>query len=262
METENIEEGARKIANMIVAAKRVVVFTGAGISTELGIPDFRGPNGVWTKFNPEDFTFQKFLTNPETRRLSWQRFKDSRMLEAQPNAAHQAVAELEKSGKLDCVITQNVDNLHQRAGNSEDKVIELHGTVKWVICLNCGKRYPSEEIRRWLERGVEIPLCDSCGGLLKTATISFGQAMPVKETQEAEHRSRSCDFFLTIGSSLVVYPAAFMPIYAVEAGAKLAIINMSPTPLDDHAQVVVCAKAGEVMARVMALVKEKLGTST
>ncbi|MDP2954326.1 MAG: NAD-dependent deacylase [Chloroflexota bacterium] len=247
-----------QVAELIFQAKRVVVFTGAGISTESGIPDFRGPSGLWTKFNPNDFTFDKFLTRPETRRMSWQRFRDLWSKDWQPNAAHYALAELEKLGKLDCVITQNVDGLHLKAGNSEERVLELHGAVRWVICLNCGKRYTQEEIKMRLAEGEEIPECDDCHGILKAATVSFGQAMPVRETQEAEQRSRNCDLFIVIGSSLVVYPAAYMPLYAVEGRAKLVIINDSPTPMDQQAQVLIQDKAGPVMSRIVERVKQKL----
>jgi NAD-dependent deacetylase len=252
------DEVITAIAELIVKAKRVIVFTGAGISTESGIPDFRSPGGVWTKYKPEDFTYQKFISSPETRRLTWQRFRDIPWTSVQPNAAHLAVAELERLGKIDCVITQNIDGLHQEAGNAPESVIELHGTTRWVMCLECGKRWPREEIEGWLERGVEIPLCDACGGLMKSATISFGQAMPVRETQEAETRARRCDLCIVIGSSLVVYPAAYMPVYAVESGAKLVIINRDPTPLDHAATVVVNASAGDTMTRVLAQVKAGL----
>ena len=256
---KTLEQAIEQIADFIVQAKKVVVFTGAGISTESGISDFRSPGGIWTKYNPEDFTYQKFLTSEETRRLTWKRFSEIPWLKVQPNAAHLAVADLEKLGKLDCVITQNVDGLHQKAGNAEDKVIELHGTIRWVVCLDCGKRYPREEIEGWLERGVEIPRCDACNGLLKSATISFGQAMPVRETREAEVRSRNCDLCIVIGSSLVVYPAAYMPIYALQSGAKLVIINQGETPMDNSAHVRVWAKAGEVMSGVVERVKAKMG---
>lgn len=243
------------IAELIFSSNRIIVFTGAGISTESGIPDFRSPGGIWTKYNPQDFTYQKFINNPETRRLTWQRFRDIPWMKIKPNAAHYAVAELERLGKLDCVITQNIDGLHQLAGNSPEKVIELHGTARWVLCLDCGKRWPRDEIEQWLESGIEIPLCDACGGLLKSATISFGQAMPVRETQLAEEHSRHCDLFIVIGSSLVVYPAAYMPVYAVESGAKLLIINREPTPLDRAAALVVNSAAGETMTKVIARVK-------
>ncbi|MBI2866279.1 MAG: Sir2 family NAD-dependent protein deacetylase [Chloroflexi bacterium] len=253
--TANYQAELDKLARLIAASQRLVVFTGAGVSTESGIPDFRGPDGIWTRFNPADFTLQKFLTSPETRRMSWERFRTNPTLDAQPNAAHYAIVEMERLGKLDCIITQNVDNLHQRAGNSEDKVIELHGTLKWVICLECGLRYPSQEVRRWLEEGETVPSCRECGGLLKSATVSFGQAMPQRETAEAERRSRLCDLFLVVGSSLVVYPAASMPRYALEADAKLAIINLQPTHLDHYADTVIRARAGGVLPLVVAGVR-------
>lgn len=250
------EADTLKLARLIAASQRLVVFTGAGISTESGIPDFRGPDGIWTKFNPADFTFQQFLTSPETRRMSWQRFRANPAHDAQPNPGHYAIAELERLGKLDCVITQNVDNLHQKAGSSI--VIELHGTLKWVNCLECGHRYASQEVRLWLEDGETVPTCRECGGLLKSATVAFGQAMPERETAEAGRRSRGCDLFLVVGSSLVVYPAAFMPVYALEAGAKLAIVNLQPTPLDHRADVVLRAQAGEALPHVVSEVKRLL----
>ena len=185
--------------------------------------------------------------------MSWERFRANPAHDAQPNPAHYALAELGRLGKLDCIITQNVDNLHQKAGSSH--VIELHGTIKWGICLECGLRYPSEEVRRWLEDGEAIPTCRECRGLLKSATVSFGQAMPVRETAEAERRSRLGDLFLVVGSSLVVYPAAFMPAYALEAGARLAIVNLQPTPLDQRAEVTLRAQAGQVLPQVVAQVK-------
>lgn len=254
--TEHLQPQIQKLARLVAASQRLVAFTGAGVSTESGIPDFRGPDGIWTKFNPADFTFQKFLTSPETRRMSWQRFRANPTHDARPNAAHYAIAELERLGKLDCVITQNVDNLHEKAGNST--VIELHGTLSWVVCLECGKRYPSQEVRVWLEDGETVPTCRQCGGLLKSATVSFGQAMPKRETAEAERRSRRCDLFLVVGSSLVVYPAAFMPVYALQSGAKLAIVNLQPTPLDYRADVLLHAQAGEALPHVVSEVKRLL----
>jgi len=254
---ELIEEAAE----LIVAAKKIVAFTGAGISTESGIPDFRGPGGLWTKYNPDDFSYQKFLGDPEARRKSWQMFSMLRLMElVQPNPAHYAVAELDKLGKLDCVITQNVDGLHQKAGVPEEKVIELHGTLKFVKCLSCGRRYPFAEIAKKLEEGVDEPVCDDCGGLLKSATISFGEPMPAAETAEAQRRSRECDLMLVLGSSLVVYPAAYMPLYAKEAGAKLVIVNVGTTALDNYADVYIDAKVGEVLPEIVERVKNKLAS--
>ena len=257
-----MEEGIRQelieqVADLIVQSKKIVVFTGAGVSTESGISDFRSPGGIWTRYNPNDFTYQKFLADPEARKKAWGLYRELWKSGAKPNRAHHAIAELEKLGKLDCVITQNIDNLHQAAGNSTGKVIELHGTIKWVKCLACSKRYPYEEIEKRLEQGEETPDCEECHGILKTATISFGEAMPVKETAEAERRSSNCDLFIAIGSSLVVYPAAYMPDYALESGAKVVIINLEPTSIDRRATVSIRGKAGEAMSKIMERVKEK-----
>lgn len=173
------------------------------------------------------------------------------IVEARPNAAHLAIAELDQIGKLDCVVTQNIDGLHQRAGVPDEKIIELHGTTLWVLCLNCAKRYPRQEIHDRVEAGDKAPYCHDCGGILKPATISFGQAMPEKETCEAEKRSAACDLFFVIGSSLVVYPAAQMPMVAKRGGAKLVILNMTPTSHDDYADLIIREKAGETMVQIM-----------
>jgi len=248
-----MDELIQKVTDLIRQSKKVIVFTGAGVSTESGIPDFRSPGGVWQKYNPEDFYYQKFISSEESREKYWQMSREfyEPLKNAQPNAAHRAVAELEKMGKLDCVITQNIDNLHQRAGSSPQKVIELHGTAVSVSCLSCRKKYPREEIQSWLLRGVKAPRCDACGGILKPDTVSFGQSMPVKETEEAFHRARNCDLFIVIGSSLVVQPAATVPLEAKESGAKLVIINRDPTYHDSYADVVIHGSAGEVMSQAL-----------
>ena len=261
MDDKALEESIEEIADLIVGSKRIVVFTGAGISTESGIPDFRGPDGLWTKIDPDDFTYQKFVGDREARKRIWQlnTTMGFGFDEVEPNPAHRAVVELEKLGKLDCIVTQNVDGLHQKAGSSEDKVLQLHGNMQWVKCIDCGARHPFAEVRGWIEAGVEVPECAECGGILKPDAVFFGEAMPVKETTEAQRRSSACDLCIVIGSTLTVYPAALMPQYAVSAGAKLVIINDGATELDHAADVRVSAKAGEVMARVMARAKEKLG---
>lgn len=249
----NQENLIMKVAEMIKTAKRVIVFTGAGVSTESGIPDFRSPGGVWHKYNPEDFYYQKFLSSEEAREKYWQMSREfyEPVKKAQPNAAHRAVAELEKMGKLDCVITQNVDNLHQKAGNSPEKIIELHGTAISVSCLSCRQKYTREEIQSWLLSGVRVPKCKDCGGILKPDTVSFGQPMPPRETEEAFHRARNCDLFIVIGSSLVVQPAASIPLEAKESGAKLVIINREPTYHDSYADVVIHGSAGEITSKIM-----------
>jgi len=261
MDDKALEESIEEIADLIVGSKQIVVFTGAGISTESGIPDFRGPDGLWTKIDPEDFTYQKFVGDREARKRIWQlnTTMGFGFDEVEPNPAHRAIVELEKLGKLDCIVTQNVDGLHQKAGSSEDKVLQLHGNMQWVKCIDCGARHPFQEVRGWIEAGVEVPECAECGGILKPDAVFFGEAMPVKETTEAQRRSGACDLCIVIGSTLTVYPAALMPQYAVSSGAKLVIINDGATELDHAADVRVSARAGEVMARAMARVKEKLG---
>ncbi len=246
-------------ASMILESKRIVVFTGAGISTESGISDFRSPGGIWSRFDPGEFTFQKFLSSQQSREKYWE-FSTStwpEMAVAKRNRGHYAIAVLYEMGKIDCVITQNIDGLHQKSGVPEERVIELHGTARWVNCLECGRRYPREEIQGRVASGEKVPHCDSCGGAMKPATISFGQPMPEKETREAERRSAGCDLFLVAGSSLVVYPAAQMPLTAKDSGAKLIIINLEPTPHDRYADLVIYEKTGEALPQIVARVKDK-----
>jgi NAD-dependent deacetylase len=256
------QRGIARIAAMIAKARRVVVFTGAGVSTESGIPDFRSPGGIWTKFDPEDFTIDRFWTSPETRRKQWRFLVNGELFkDARPNAAHEAIAELERLGRLDCVITQNIDNLHQRAGNDPARVFELHGNMKWIRCLECGRRYPLEEIVRGNEGLPDPPVCGHCSGILKPDVIFFGEALPEDALREATRHANHCDLLLAVGSSLVVYPAAYMPFYAKQAGAGLAIVNLSPTPADRMADVIVRASAGETMRRIVAEVGRRLAGS-
>jgi len=241
-------------------SKDVVIFTGAGLRTESGIPDFCRPGGVRDKYKPEDFYFDNFISSEISRWKYWQMATEmyEPMKKAQPNAAHFAIAELEKMGRLDCVITQNIDNLHVRAGNSPEKVIELHGTAMSVSCLDCRKKFDRERVQERLREEMKVPYCDSCGGPLKPDTISFGQAMPVKETQEAYERSSASDLFIVIGSSLVVQPAASMPVTARRNGARLAIINRDPTPCDSMADVVLHDQAGTTMTALLHCLKKIL----
>ncbi|MFC2013501.1 Sir2 family NAD-dependent protein deacetylase, partial [Chloroflexota bacterium] len=227
--------------------------------TESGIPDFRSPGGIWDRFDPDDFTYQKFISNPESRRKQWQLLKEGGLTtEAKPNPAHYAIAELDRLGKLDCVITQNVDNLHQKAGVPAGKVFELHGNMQWAVCLGCGKRYPFEQIKVRLDNGEEIPDCEVCHGILKPDAVLFGEQLPQRVMEEATRRSTNCDLFIVIGSTLVVYPAAYMPVYAVDSKAKLVIINLSSTPMDRQAEVLIGSKAGETMSKVIQKVRGKL----
>ncbi len=257
-----MEGELEKIAQWMMAAKRIIIFTGAGLSTESGIPDFRSPGGVWDRYNPEDFYFQNFISSEASRVKYWEMATEmyEPMKQAQPNLAHLAIAEMERLDKLDCVITQNIDGLHFKAGNSEAKVIQLHGTAMAVSCLSCMKKYERDEIQERIKQGQKTPRCDDCGGILKPATISFGQSMPEKETQEAYRRSSLSDLFIVIGSSLVVQPAASMPMIAKQNKAKLIIINRDPTPYDDIADIVIHRQAGSTMASILEKLKQGLGT--
>lgn len=248
-----------QLANLIIKSKKIVIFTGAGISTESGIPDFRSPGGIWSKYNQDDFTYQKFLSSPEARRIHWKMLTEGGLTtEAEPNPAHYAIAELYSLDRLNCVITQNVDNLHQKAGVPDDKVFELHGNMQWAICLSCGKRFPMKEVLQRIKEGSEVPDCHECHGVLKPDAVFFGESLPQRTLMEATHRSQNCDLFIVIGSTLIVYPAAYMPSYAKDAGAKLAIVNLTSTPLDRYATVVIRGKAGETMSKVMEKVIGKI----
>ncbi|MBI2933981.1 MAG: NAD-dependent deacylase [Chloroflexi bacterium] len=247
-----------KAAGLVLRSDPVVVFTGAGVSTESGIPDFRGPGGIWSRFDPDEFTYQKFAGSPANRKKHWVLMRDMFMKEYEPNPAHHAIAELDRMGKLDCIITQNVDNLHQKAGVAAEKILELHGNTRFVKCLSCGRRYAAAEIMKRLDEGEEDPACLTCKGILKPDGVFFGEALPQDVLQEAIHHSQHCELFVVIGSTLVVYPAAYMPVYAIQGGAALVIINMTETPMDSSATVVLHEKAGEVLPLILASLKHKL----
>ena len=241
------------LAYMIKASRNIVVFTGAGVSTESGVPDFRSPGGIWERYDPEVMTYQNFVSSAECRSQYWQMYHECwhEFSSVKPNPAHHAIAELENQGKLSAVITQNIDGLHQQAGNSPDKVLELHGTMWKICCLECRAEYSIDKVIGLLDLGEVIPECPECGGLLKPATIAFGQQMPLQVLEEAQRRSISCDLFISIGSSLVVQPAASLPPAAKEAGAALVIINLVPTPLDILADLLIREKAGEVLKNAL-----------
>jgi NAD-dependent deacetylase len=236
-----------ELSQLIRRARRAVVFTGAGISTESGIPDFRSPGGIWTKYQPIDF--EAFLASEEMRREAWRRkfATDATIRHALPNRGHRAVAALVERGPVAAVITQNIDGLHQAAGVPAEKVIELHGNTTYARCLDCRERYEIEEIRIDFEKTEKPPRCGRCGGFVKTATISFGQAMPVDEMRRAEAETLAADLFIVAGSSLVVYPAAGFPELAKRNGAALVIINRDPTGLDDVADLVLNRAIGETL---------------
>ena len=232
---------------MLRTAERAVVFTGAGISTESGIPDFRSPGGIWTKMAPIDFV--DFVRSAEMRREAWRRrfAMEETFAAAQPNDGHRAIARLVARGTASHVITQNIDNLHQQSGVPAEQVIELHGNTRYVRCLECGARAELAPVRAHFDTHGEPPDCMDCGGLLKAATISFGQAMPELEMARAEAATLACDLFLVLGSSLVVYPAAGFPRLAKRNGAKLVIVNREPTEQDDIADLAIHAGIGETM---------------
>jgi NAD-dependent deacetylase len=240
--------GTERLRNLIAASRQTVAFTGAGISTESGIPDFRSPGGVWSRHKP--IYFNDFMASEAKRREYW-RLKflvDRDIREAKPNAGHLAVAKLVRSGKVGYVITQNVDGLHQASGIPEERVIELHGNTTYAACLDCGQRFELGPIRAAFERDERLPVCDRCHGIVKTATVSFGQAMPPDAMRRAQEASLACDLFLAVGSSLVVYPAAGFPELARRNGARLIILNRDPTPLDALADIVLNAEIGPTLS--------------
>jgi NAD-dependent deacetylase len=246
----NSEQNAiAKIGKYLSESKRAIAFTGAGISTESGVADFRSPGGIWSRYQP--VLFRDFLTSEDARRQYWKMKKEGfhELKMAKPNDGHRALARLEVEGMLAAIITQNIDGLHQEAGSR--CVLELHGTSRYCLCLECGARFSPDEIQERLEAGVEIPLCTHCGGLLKSATISFGQALPADVLTEAFDLSMSTDLVLALGSSLVVEPAASIPLQAKNNGAKLVIINHTETPLDRLADAVVHQSIGETLSRVI-----------
>ena len=240
-----------RLAEMIRDAERIVVFTGAGISTESGIPDFRSPGGVWSKMKP--IYFRDFVASEDRRREAWTRvFAGSAGWTGRaPNAGHHAVGRLVAQGKASAVITQNVDNLHQDSGVPAHRVIELHGNASYATCLDCGLRHEFDDLRPGFVERDEIPSCRACGSIVKSATISFGQSMPQAPMLRAEEETLACDLFLVLGSSLVVYPAAGFPLMAKQAGARLVIVNREPTEQDQLADLVLHDEIGPVMAWVV-----------
>lgn len=242
-------------AELIEKAKKVLVFTGAGLSTESGIPDFRSPGGIWEKYDPSEFYFDRFLASESAREKYWKMSYEyyEVMKAARPNSAHLAIKEIEDRGKLLALVTQNIDSLHHRAGNSPEKIIEIHGTAFSVTCLSCGRVYDRDEIQKRLSEGLRVPYCDACRGPLKPATISFGQAMPQEKLDLAFKCASACDLCMVLGSSLAVYPAASIPAYAAEAGAPLMIVNRDPTPLDSKAALVIRGSVTKVMEMLLGM---------
>ncbi|MDP8925126.1 MAG: Sir2 family NAD-dependent protein deacetylase [Chloroflexota bacterium] len=246
-----MDPAALQLADLIARSRRIVAFTGAGVSTESGIPDFRSPGGVWDRHAPIDF--RDFLASADARRETWRRGLHTYpvVAAAEPNAAHLALVELELSGKLSAVVTQNIDGLHQKAGHGPGRVIELHGNAHGVRCLDCEARYDRPAIHARVTAGEAEPDCAGCGGTLKPTTVSFGEGMPYDELRRAEQEALACDLMLVVGSSLVVFPAAAVPQRAVDAGARLAIVNATETPLDERADMVVRGRAAVVLPLIV-----------
>jgi NAD-dependent protein deacetylase/lipoamidase len=240
-----------KLSSLIEASANIVAFTGAGISTECGIPDFRSPGGLWTKYKPIEFS--EFLASAETRLEAWRRYFKlyDEVRGAKPGRCHRAIAQLVKQGKAGCVITQNIDNLHQESGVPGEKIIELHGNGSFAKCLGCGKRHELDWARHEIEHSGLPPRCVGCGGIVKTATISFGQPMPDDVMAKAHGAAESCQLFLVVGSSLKVYPAATLPLLAKRWGAVLAIVNNEPTDFDEMADLVINWDAGDTLSRAV-----------
>ncbi|MBU1225981.1 MAG: NAD-dependent deacylase [Actinobacteria bacterium] len=247
-----LEEGVAVAARLLAHKERILVFTGAGISTESGIPDFRGPDGVWTRVDPAEFTYSRFLANPDTRRRSWQMRKESGILEAEPNRAHRALVTLWEIGRMLAVVTQNIDGLHQKAGLPARVVVELHGNAHQAVCVACRAKVPTGEVLDRVAAGEDDPDCTACGGILKPDVVLFEEAMPILETDRAMHLAYEADAVISIGSTLGVFPAAFVPIRAIETGASFVIVNMGPTELDDLADVLIAGPAGEVVPDLVA----------
>ena len=246
-----------RAAQMILDSRHAVVFTGAGASTESGIPDFRSPGGIWDKFDQKAFDYSSFIKEEESRILHWELFR-SLGINALPNPAHYAIGELCKSGLLKAVITQNIDGLHQRGGAPANLVHELHGSMNNVTCLECQRRLTLNAVFE-LAKKSPIPECPECRGVLKPDVVFFGESLPENVLKRSIEESSLCDLFIVIGSTLTVYPAALLPEHALSIGARLVIINLSATPLDKKADLVICGKAGEILPQIATYIKSHPG---
>ena len=242
---------ADTLRDFLEECQRCVVFTGAGVSTDSGIPDFRSPGGVWTKNQP--IYFQDFIDSEDSRREAWRRKieTDKVMVDAKPNLGHLAISKMAQSGKMASLITQNIDGLHQASGVPDAMIIELHGNATYSTCLDCAKRYENQPIKDAFQATGALPVCDACGGHIKTATISFGQAMPEAAMLRAQEATLACDLFIAIGSSLVVFPAAGFPVMAKDNGARLVILNRDPTEMDAQADLVINDEIGAILRQVV-----------
>jgi NAD-dependent deacetylase len=253
---EEIAEQIAEVRGWLDEARRVVVLTGAGISTESGIPDFRGPQGVWTRDPAAErrATLQHYMSDPEVRRESWRHRIEHPAWQAEPNAGHQAIVELERRGTLDTLITQNIDGLHQAAGSDPGLIVEVHGSMREVVCMSCGERAPMERALDRVRAGEDDPPCRTCGGILKSATISFGQNLVVDDLERARAAAERCDLLLAVGSTLSVYPIADVVPVARMSGARVVIVNGSETAMDDLADAVLRGQIGEILPALVGVV--------
>jgi NAD-dependent deacetylase len=242
-------------SDIVGSARRVLVFTGAGISTESGIPDFRGPDGLWSKVDPDDFTIGRYLHDSEIRKRGWRMHLDGELWGARsevlPNAAHLAIADLWKAGRLSGVVTQNIDGLHQAAGVPDDQVAELHGNIRRSHCVECGADWPTDEVLSWVEGGAADPRCPVCDGIVKTATVMFGEALPMREWSTALVMASAAEAVLVVGSTLGVYPAAEIALEPARRGVPMVIVNLGRTDHDHLARVKVDGMAGEILPRLV-----------
>jgi NAD-dependent deacetylase len=251
--TDQLDDEIEAARGWLADAREIAVLTGAGISTDSGIPDFRGPQGLWTK-NPEAekmATLQVYMADPEVRKRSWQWRLETQQNKREPNVGHRALVSLERSGRLHTLVTQNVDGLHQAAGSDPGKVVEIHGTLNEVECLACAERAPMSRALDRVIAGEEDPECRSCGGILKSATISFGQGLVARDLERADRAAQECDLLLAIGTTLAVYPIAAMVPTAKEAGARIVIVNGEPTEMDSIADAVLHASISEILPRIL-----------
>jgi NAD-dependent deacetylase len=258
-----MDAAVARLAGLLEDSARVTAFTGAGVSTESGIPDFRSPGGVWTRYDPRDLTFDRYVASAQVRASSWAMRRELLAQVPRPNAAHEAIARIEESGRGHGVVTQNVDGLHQLAGSTD--VVEVHGTAREVACIGHAPRHGTPQGCGWrasytwaferIDGGDPDPRCPTCGGLVKSATVSFGQVLPEESVERASMLVTTADLLLTVGSSLQVWPAADLPVWAAQAGVALAIVNDEPTPLDDLATVVVRGRAGEALPAAVAALR-------
>jgi len=242
-----------KIASMIRSSRHTVVFTGAGVSTESGVPDFRSPGGIWDRFDAGMFDYQRFLNDEMARQEHWKMLR-SMGSGTKPNPAHHALARLCISGHVKAIITQNIDNLHQEAGAPPENVYELHGNMGHFHCMDCAFKLGLSEVESLMDK-TEVPVCPECDGVIKPGVIFFGEPLPALTVKEAIFQSQTSDLFIVIGSTLTVYPAASMPEYALSSGSRLVIINLTPTPMDNLAEVVIHQKAGKVLPEIAGLVE-------